>query len=169
MNMNTNTGASAKVNVIKANYRLQQKVGAGPLDEKSLKKSQEVIDTNEVDFGPLGLGILKKLEDRLREAQNSSISMQEIKQLLTAPVMELKANASIFHYTLIGNLANIMLNFLEGLMTMDKDAVDIVKAHHDTLHMILVRGMKGDGGAGGKALMVELQQACDRYRNKRLS
>jgi len=93
--------------------------------------------------------------------------MSEIKAILTAPVMELKANAAIFKYALIGNMANIMLSFLETITQMDNDAVEIVKAHHNTLHMIVVKKMSGDGGAGGKMLLQELQQACDRYYQRK--
>lgn len=158
-----------KANVIKASLRLQQKVGSGPIDEKKVEASQKVIETNEVDFAPLGLAILEKLEAGLTKAGDPSISMQQMKALLTAPVMELKANAGIFHYSLIGNLANIMLNFLETIQVMDADAIEIVKAHHKSLHMIVVRKMKGDGGAGGSMLTAELQQACDRYYQKKIS
>jgi len=161
--------AEKKATVIKANFRLQQKVGAGPLDEKAVAASQEVIEKNDVDFGPLGLAILKKLEDGLEQAKDASVTMQQMKEILTTPVMELKANAAIFHYTLIGNLANIMLSFLEAILVMDKDAIEIVRAHHNTLHMIIVRNMKGDGGAAGKTLATELQQACDRYYQKKFS
>lgn len=115
------------------------------------RRNSKVIDQNDVDFAPLGLAILK-LEHGLDKAKDASVTMQQMKHILTTPVMELKANAAIFHYTLIGNLANIMLSFLEAIVVMDKDAIDIVKAHHDTLHMIIVRGMKGDGGDGGKQL-----------------
>jgi hypothetical protein len=160
---------SDKANIIKASYRLQQKVGAGPLDERTVKASQGVIDTNQVDFGPLGLAILKRLEDGLNSAQNSAVTMQQLKETLIAPVMELKANAAIFHYTLIGNLANIMLSFLEAILVMDKDALDIVRAHHDSLHMIIVRKIEGDGGEAGKQLIKELQQACDRYYHKKFA
>lgn len=153
--------------VIKANYRLQQKVGAGPLDVKAVQQSQNVIDSNEVDFAPLGLSILKKLADAVEIAKTSNATTKDIKQMMTTPVMELKAHAAIFHYTLIGNLANIMLNFLEAIVAIDSDAIDIVKAHHDSLHMIIVRGMKGTGGEGGKILAQELQQACDRYYHKK--
>ncbi len=156
-----------KAKIIKANYKLQQKVGAGPLDLKTVIQSQHVIDNNQVDFVPLGLDILKKLEIALIQAQSEAAPIKEVKQMLTTPVMELKANATTFHYTLIGNLANIMLNFLETITVLDKDAIDIVRAHHDTLHMIIVRKMKGTGGDAGNILTKELQQACDRYYHKK--
>jgi hypothetical protein len=154
-------------NVIKASLKLQQKVGSGPLEEKAVLPAQKVIDTNQVDFEPLGLSILKKLEDALVLSADPSIPMPKVKALLTAPVMELKANAAIFKYPLIGNLANIMLHFLEALIVMDKDAVEIVRAHHKTLHMIVVRKMSGDGGDAGKHLSTELQSVCDRYYHKK--
>jgi hypothetical protein len=158
---------TSQTKVIKATNKLQLKVGSGPIDEKKVIESQKVIEDNNVDFGPLGLEILGKLETALKLAQDSSTSMKVAKTLLTTPVMELKANATIFKYALIGNLANIMLGFLENISELDKDAVEIVKAHHNTLHMIVVRKMSGDGGEGGKLLMKELQQACDRYYKKR--
>ncbi len=155
--------------VIKASNKLQMKIGTGTIDVQKIVESQKVIETNEVDFAPLGLSILKKLEIGLEQAKDPSVNMRQIKAMLTAPVMELKANASIFHYSLIGNLANIMLHFLETIKALDKDAVEIVKAHHNTLHMIIVRKLKGDGGQAGKQLATELQQACDRYYQKRIS
>lgn len=156
-----------KPNVIKANYRLQQKVGAGPLDEKIVKASQQVMDTNQVDFEPLGLAILRRLKDALDHAKEPGANMAQIKDTLTTPVMELKANASTFRYPLIGNLANIMLSFLEAIREMDEDALEIVRAHYDTLHMIVVRKLSGDGGDAGRQLTTELQLVCDRYYHKK--
>jgi hypothetical protein len=162
-----NNDNKKKPTITKANMKLQMKVGKGPLDENTVKPAQNVIDKNDVDFGPLGLEILKKLENALLAASDPSISMDKVKAILTAPVMELKANAAIFKYGLIGNLANIMLHFLETIVSLDSDAVDIVRAHHKTLQMIVVRKMAGDGGDTGKMLTAELQGVCDRYYNKK--
>ena len=43
--------------------------------------------------------------------------------------MELGVNAGTFKYELIGNLANIMLTFLEALRVADDNAIEIVNAH----------------------------------------
>ncbi len=158
-----------KANVIKANYRLQQKVGAGTVDTATIQDMQNVIEDNTVDFVPVGMDILRKLEAALMQASNPSVTMQKLKADLTAPVMELKANAATFHYPLVGRLANIMLSFLEAIRIMDKDAIDIVQAHHDTLRMIILRGMKGDGGVAGDNLARELELACQRYYNKKFA
>ena len=159
----------AKAKTFKANMMLQQKIGKGPLDEKIVERAQKAIDENQVDFTPLGLKFLGKLEQNLSEVSKNlnQTDSNKQKQLLTQPVMELKANAAIFHYSLIGNLANIMLSFLESIDQLDKDAVSIVQAHHTTLNAIILKKMSGDGGEHGKIFIRELKDACDRYYSKK--
>lgn len=156
-----------KPNIYKANFMLQQKVGSGPLDERIVLQSQKVIDENDVDFTPLGLEFLNKLESAIKIALDVNTDMKIRKHALTSPVMELKANASIFGYPLIGNLANIMLSFLEAIDQIDANAVEIVNAHHKTLHAIVVKKMKGDGGQHGAIFTSELKDACARYFARR--
>ena len=156
-----------KANIIKANFELQKKVGKGPLDEAAIKFSQSMIDSNGVDFGPLALLILDRLKEALEQAKDPHRTFDDMKDIFTKPVMELKANAAIFHYDLVGSLAAIMLGFLEHIKIMDADVVEVVRVHHTSLHMIIVRKLSGDGGEAGKALVNELQQACDRYYHKK--
>lgn len=165
--MSTTPTGQGKVNVIKANYDLQKKVGKGPIDESTIKKSQTLIDSNDVDFAPMALAILERLSNRIEEAKDPNRSFDDLKELFIQPIMELKANAPIFHYHLVGALANIMLGFLESIKVMDSDAIEIVRAHHNSLHAIVVRKLSGNGGAAGQTLVAELQNACDRYHKKR--
>lgn len=159
--------ASDKVKVIKANKALQAKVGSGPLDEAAVARSQAVMDNNNVDFAPLAKEFLDKLGESTSKAKSGEFTKDEAVKAMTANVMQLKANAATFGYHLIGNLANVMLSFLEGLREMDDDAVAIVAAHHKTLSAIVAKKMKGDGGAYGKQLEDELKGACKRYFDKR--
>lgn len=159
-----------KIKIYAASKILQNKVGSGPLDEKLIEKAQKLIEENDVDFTPLGLEFLEKLKETLEEVtsnQDSEFS-QEVKDELAKPVMTLKANASIFHYPLVGELAKIMLDFIETIKILDKDAIDIVSAHHDTLYAIIKKKMRGDDGLKqGEAFITELKEACARYFKKR--
>lgn len=157
------TADSKKVRVIKANTMLQAKVGKGPLDEKAVRRCQEVMDANKVDFAPLAREYLARLDDAVRQAREGLLSRERAVQSMTEPVMQLKAHASMFRYTLIGALANIMLGFLESAETIDEDAIDIVEAHHKTLKAIIANKMEGDGGVRGEKLKAELKDACARY------
>ena len=149
--------------VIKANYVLQAKVGSGPLDEKAVEECQRVMDEADVDFAPMANEFLNKLENAVKQVRSGELTGPDAKQAMTQPVMELKANASTFKYDLIGNLANIMLSFLETVNKLDKTVIEIVDVHHKTLKAIIANKMKGDGGASGKALEQELKDACKRY------
>ena len=156
---------SKNIKVHKADASLQMKVGTGPLDEKTVERCQKVMDSNEVDFAPLAMEYLDKLENAIKGAD--STEMNAAIQNMTTPVMQLKANASTFHYNLIGNLANVMLSFLEAIKQLDEDALSIVAAHHQTLKVIVTKKMTGDGGPVGKQMEDELKSACKRYFAKR--
>jgi len=149
--------------VIKANYTLQAKIGKGPLDERTVERCQEVMDNNDVDFSPMAMEFLKELQDAIDHAKSGEADLKKSVQDMTQPVMQLKANAKTFRYTLVGNLANVMLSFLEAIQEMDDGMIEIVEAHHKTLTAIIMKKMQGDGGAYGKQLEDELKGACKRY------
>jgi hypothetical protein len=153
--------------VIKANYVLQAKVGSGPLDQKTVDACQEVMDNNDVDFAPLAMEFLDKLSVAIKHAKSDGADLKTTIQEMAQPVMQLKANAAIFKYDLIGKLANVMLSFLESVRALDKTVIEIVDAHHKTLTAIVLKKMKGDGGTYGVQLEQELKDACLRYLQKK--
>lgn len=158
-----------KLKTYKASLELQQKIGMGPLDPALIARAQKVIEENNIDFAPLGLQFLNELDEALNHVEQNldPEKLDEQKRMLTEPVMELKANATIFHYSLVGNLANIMLSFLESITDIDKDALSIIRGHHDSLKAIISGKMKGDGGQNGQVMMTELKDACARYYKKK--
>lgn len=121
--MNAMSQKSTQAKVIKANYMLQAKVGAGPLDKNIVEECQKVMDQNDIDFVPLGLEYLEKLNSAIKSAKSGQASKNDAVVLMTSPVMQLKANAATFKYTLIGNLANVMLSFLESIKEIDEGVI----------------------------------------------
>ena len=156
-----------KPRVIKANHTLQAKIGTGSLDAKRVEACQKVMDNNDVDFAPMATEILERLGKAIDDARAGKTELKQAVQDMTEPVMELKANAAVFRYDLIGNLANVMLSFLESIKTLDKTVIEIVNAHHKTLTAIIMKKMQGDGGEYGKQLEKELKDACLRYFQKK--
>ena len=154
---------SEEAKVIKANRGLQTKVGTGQLDEDLLAKCQSVMDGNDVDFEPMAKEFLNLLGDAIKNAKEPGANTKKVIHSMTAPVMQLKANAALFKFNLVGSLANVMLSFLESVEELDKDAIAIVEAHHKTLSAIIIKNMKGDGGTFGKQMEEELRNACKRY------
>jgi hypothetical protein len=159
--------AEKKARMIKASTLLQAKVGLGPLDEKVLNRCQDVMDNNKVDFAPLAREYLATLGDVIDQARAGELNRDRAMHAITEPVMQLKAHASMFRYTLVGDLANIMMSFLESITEIDSNVIDIVDAHHKTLKTIISKKLEGDGGRSGETLKSELNDAIRRYSAKK--
>ena len=164
---NTSSTKESDVKIMKANYMLQAKVGAGPLDQKVVERCQSVMDNNEVDFTPMAKQYLEELLDAIKKAKVGEGTKADLMAAITAPVMQLKANASLFNYGLIGSLANVMLSFLEAIKEFDANVLAIVEAHHTTLSAIVSNKMSGTGGQYGQQMEEELKSACKRYFTKK--
>lgn len=157
-----------KARTIAASKLLQTKAGRGQIREDQAAACQDALETSTSNFEPVAMEFLNKLERALSEAANSDDGdLEAHKAKLFQPIFDLKANAKMFKYDLVSIMANIMVSFLEKITHLDKDAVEIVKAHHNTLTLIVQKKMDGTGGEAGKALAKELQSACVRYFAKR--
>ena len=146
---------------------LQAKFGSGNIDGKYIEQSQTLIESDKTDLAPMAYEYLERLETALAHIPEKPANIKAAIQPVIVEVMQIKANAAMFNYGLIGTLANIVLNFLENLQTWDKDAFTIVNTHAQTLRVIVKNGMKGDGGDYGHQLTTELRGACQRYFAKK--
>lgn len=136
------------------------------LDKETLKKAQRIMDQNDVDFAPMALDYLVALQTNIEEVRNANDTSRAAIDKLLEPIVELKSNASMFNYPLVGVLANITMSFLEGLNTLDDDILAIVEAHQKSLHLIVKKRMQGNAANYGDELEKELRDACKRYFQK---
>ena len=157
---------SKQVKFIDPPNLLQQKVGKGGIDPLRLKRADEFIDENPVDFTNYATDIMGRLDIIFVDAQEGKVSGKKAVDRITRPIMELKANGGMFKYTLVSEIAGIVLNFMENIDELDDDVYDIIRAHQNTLSIIIDNKLKGSGGREGRALAEELYGACRRYYKK---
>ncbi|MCK6418671.1 MAG: hypothetical protein L6Q57_07030 [Alphaproteobacteria bacterium] len=155
-----------KPRFIKPPNVLKQKVGTGGIDEKTLDKSQHYMDTVDLDFTPYAHQFLETMKVQIDRATQNADNFDAMRELLAAPVMQLKANGGMFAYPLVSNVADIALQFLDNIVDINEDAVDVLRAHYNTIQIIMNNKLKGTGGKEGDALVSELQKACKRYFSK---
>ncbi len=142
-------------------------MGSGDVDSAKVEKSQALLEKNTTDFVPMATAFLDALEQALQDTpRDQVITDKTILQPVIVEVMQIKANAAMFGYTLVGTLASIMLNFLEDIRSWDNDARQIVEANTKSLRLIVNSKTKGDGGEQGQMLTTELRDACARYLKK---
>ena len=154
-----------KAKITQASRTLQSKVGTGNVNEEVIKSAQKRMEEETSDFRPMATEFLKRLSKSIEDARGSE-NISDMKQDVTRCVMELKANAAMFGYPMVSDLASIILNFLEDLNSIDEHVLLIVEAHNQSIRVIIQAEMKGDGGPAGKAIHDELVAACDRYYRK---
>jgi two-component system chemotaxis response regulator CheY len=155
--------------LIKSNNLLQAKVGLGLIPHDMILRSQSLIEKNQFNFQSTGFIFLDQLRSALDDVYKSSYTTRRAVENIIDPIMQIKANARIFKYTRLGDLASIMLNFLEGINELDTDILDILESHHTTLTHIIHEGLIGDAGHIGQTFENELEAVCKRYINSRIT
>ena len=156
-----------KAELITPPNRLKEKVGAGGIDENVLQKAQAFLENNTVDFKPIASMLVDLLHEAISDCKSGAITGEEAIESMLYPAMQLKAQGGMFHYPLISEISNILVNFLETVTDTDKDVMDIVVAHKMSINAVLNSQIKGDGGKVGRDLRDALLDACARYYKTR--
>ncbi len=164
-----NTPRQAK-KIIKPDHHLQKKVGLGDISDDAVARSQKIIDDCRVNFLPIAQDFLFQFEglvDHLGHQSEHPTGRRAIENA-SIPVMQLKANSRVFKYNLLGDVAHILLSFMDGLQVLDKDAIDVLVAHKKTMRHIITEDMSGTGGFIGDTFTDELRKLCERYKRTRM-
>ena len=143
--------------------RLKSKVGSGGIDDSVLVKAQELLENNTIAFKPIAQMLVDILHEAIADAKSGTLKGEDAIQAMLSPAMQLKAQGGMFHYPLISQIGDILVNFLETVPDVDKDVIDIVVHHKFALNAVLGSQIKGDGGKLGRELREALLDACMRY------
>lgn len=156
-----------KAELISPPNTLKEKVGAGGLDDTVLVKAQAMLENNTVDFIPIASMLLEALGNAIQNAKDGGSEGEAAIEALIYPAMQLKAQGGMFHYSLITEISDILVNFLETVTDVDKDVLEIVTAHRMAIGAAVTGKIQGSGGATGVALRDELMNACNRFYKSR--
>lgn len=146
---------------------LEQKTGRGTISPDLIINSQKVIDNNTIDFQPLARMFLDDLGGAINYVKKTDEPQRKSLERLIYPIMQIKANARIFNYALVGDLAHTLLNFLENLSEVNEYVLEIIEANQKTLRHLVDNNEGGDKTHIGSTLKSELENACARYMHAR--
>lgn len=162
------TGHPKEPRFLEPTNTLKIKVGHGGISPDLLKKSQEYIEKNPLDFGPYAQTFLKEIEDVLaRVKQNPALkSDPAVIETIAKPIMGLKANGGMFKYPLISMIADVGLQFIDKAKELNHDGMEIISAHNRSIALIISTRLRGYAGPEGHKITEELADACNRYFQK---
>ncbi len=147
---------------------LKAKVGSGGLPPETLHKAQKVFDAHTQDFEPLGEIYLQALLNGIQDAEIgfSDDSNETIIARILYPAIQIKANAGMFQFPLIAQMAAKMIVFLERSKNINADMLEVCFAFYTAMNGALITKKRGQTGKAGQALLKELSDACARYFDK---
>ena len=158
-----------KAKFIEPERTLKRKVGSGGLNAAILDKAQAVIEENKYDFIPMAQKDLASLIEGYKTSEEMENYM-DAEPLITSmlnPAMQLKANGGMFGYALISRICAKLVQFLEVLESIDRDALDVIGGFITALKALISGQVKGEGGKTGQELYNALNDACHRYFKSR--
>lgn len=147
--------------------KLKQKAGSGGLEEAVLQKAEESLEKNDIDFHPIADEFLKQIDVHLKEIAEGKLTGEAAIEAIIYPAMQLKAQGTMFHFPLATDIANILVNFLETVVTMDQKVAEIILAHRRSLAAVLQGNMKDPNDPQGVALRTALLETCNKYYKTR--
>ncbi|NCT40044.1 MAG: hypothetical protein GW778_00060 [Alphaproteobacteria bacterium] len=160
-----------KAEFINPPNRIKEKVGSGGISDDILEKAQALLENNTVDFEPLAVMYLNALMAGIEKSKDSDPAddKEYLISTMLYPAMQLKANGGMFHFPLISEIADRLIQFLEVINEPDLESIEIVLAFHTTMRAIIHGKIMGNGGDHGRDLLKALNKACVRYFEKPVS
>lgn len=143
---------------------LKAKVGSGGFSKENIDKAQAKLEQNDIDFRPIATQYLEEISSTIN-AYDSSKPKETLLKVLD-PLMQLRAQGTLFHYPSITTVSDIVVDFLDSHEKIDDKIVEIIQAYTKTAGLILEREIKKPDDPICKAFAGELSAVCDRYNKK---
>lgn len=148
---------------------LKQKVGVGGFSATVLAKAQDNLDKNDIDFRPMATEYAASLGKILKDIRSGAIKPEEAIDAVMFPVMQLRAQGSLFKYTSITKISHILIDCLETVIATDKDVLDLIDAYTKSVMAMIALQLKDENHNAVKDLCTALGDACGRYEKVKSS
>ena len=138
--------------------------GRGTIPQNLLDEADQTLERKAVEFHDWAIEYLAMLSAYCVSAQQAHLGQRrEHFDKINLLAHELRGQGGIFGYPIITTVGKLLYNItLMGCPTDDR-AVDIVKAHIDTMRVVFRDKITGDGGETGRELQFSLQLAIAKH------
>lgn len=149
--------------LVKPENALKKKVGDGGFKKEDLEKAQKAIDENDVDFVPIANQYLVVVREILASEKTGS-DLSDLYSAFLDPLMQLRSQGSLFHYSSITCLTDIVVDCLDSLKMVDKTIIEIIVAYDKSAKALMAAGIRDQNHPICQALAKELGLVCQKYK-----
>ena len=137
--------------------------GPGEIPTELIEQAEQQLERAALDFTDWALGYLAKLSDLCTEALMKPGRRDEYFHEINVLAHELRGQGGTFGYPLISIFGKMLYDVTGDGCSEDDSAVEIVKAHIDTMRAVLREKIVGDGGTLGRDLLKSLRAAIGKH------
>jgi chemotaxis protein histidine kinase CheA len=149
-----------EVEIINVPHAIRLKVsGGGAISEAMLKKANQVIEEMTASFVAVLRVEIDKMAALSEDAKTAADKSALVEQIFEVS-HDLRGQASTFDFPLVTRIGSSLCRFVEAADLSDTRAQEVIDAHINSMKLVVVQDLRGDGGAAGQKIATGLEIAA---------
>lgn len=133
------------------------------IDPEALARAEAALQEMVEDYPDWVKTLLDRLAEEHRRAVDTPHERRGQFEKIRRIAHDMRGQGGTFNYPLMTDFADSLYQFTGPSVGMTDNHVEIIKAHIDSMRVVINERLQGDGGPPGQALKKGLQQAIDKY------
>lgn len=159
------------VTIVNPDFRLKEKLGddvsiTDLFSQENIVRAQQHIHNSQGEYLQWIVDDIKRMEETFAVLENNADhTAKDVLNFYSISLL-IKSQAGTFGYDLASQVAESMINLVEGMSHLDINCLRVIRKHMDVLYVIFQRNIQGFGGKIGKDLMENLTILTRKYSDK---
>lgn len=133
------------------------------LDPEAMARAEAALSEMSEEYPDWVKTIIDKLAAQHRSAVDTPHERRGSFEKIRRIAHDMKGQGGTFGYPLITDFASSLYDFTGPNVGMTDNHVEIIKAHIDSMRVVINERIEGDGGENGQLLKKGLHQAIEKY------
>jgi hypothetical protein len=152
--------------------KLREKVGGmpgktGSIDPELLKKAEAKVAEIASTYNETARDDIADLQSAFQSCVDAGPDQGSYLRIINHMVHNIRGQGGSFGYPLLTEFAAFLFDFTDGLSQANTQQLAIIKAHIDTMYIVVQQKIIGDGGAVGRDLKESLKKAIAKHSAKK--
>ncbi len=133
------------------------------IDPDALAKAEEALESMAEDYPDWVSKLIDQLYEQHRRAVDTPEDRKPRFDAIARIAHDMKGQGGTFGYPLITHFSDSLFGFTNNRSAIDDNHVEVVKAHIDSMRVVINDRISGEGGENGTLLKDGLAQAIRKH------
>lgn len=140
--------------------------GKGEISADALAKAEQALSELAEDYPDWVSGLISNLAEKHGRCVDTPEKRREFFEEINRIAHDMRGQGGTFGYPLITDFADSLESFTMIKTGITDNMVELVKAHVDSMRIVIKNRIKGEGGEKGAQLKKSLNMAIESYKKK---